>query len=121
MTLNQKTKSPRFISCVSKARKQKTSLIFVWPISSPGYPACPDHTEKETLFELRRAPEAGLILTDSFAMLPASSVSGYYFSHPQSHYFGLGKITDDQVKDYARRKGQTEEYVRKWLGPNIEG
>ena len=88
---------------------------------APGYPACPDHTEKETLFELLRAPEAGLILTDSFAMLPASSVSGYYFSHPQSHYFGLGKITDDQVKDYARRKGKTEEYVRKWLGPNIEG
>lgn len=87
---------------------------------APGYPACPDHTEKETLFNLLPS-QVGITLTDSFAMFPASSVSGYFFAHPKSHYFGLGKITNDQVKDYARRKGKTEEYVRKWLGPNVEG
>jgi 5-methyltetrahydrofolate--homocysteine methyltransferase len=87
---------------------------------APGYPACPDHTEKKVLFELL-APEknAGISLTDSFAMFPASSVSGYYFAHPKSTYFGLGKIARDQAEDYARRKGMTVEEVERWLAPNL--
>ncbi len=85
---------------------------------APGYPACPDHTEKKTLFNLL-APEkqAGIKLTESFAMWPASSVSGYYFSHPKSTYFGLGKIGKDQVEDYARRKGMSVGDVERWLAP----
>jgi len=87
---------------------------------APGYPACPDHTEKKTVFELL-GPEknAGIVLTDSYAMFPASSVSGYYFSHPKSTYFGLGKITKDQVVDYAKRKGMTVEEAERWLAPNL--
>src|ERR1043165_8404282 len=77
---------------------------------APGYPACPDHTEKQTIFDLLDAEkEAGIQLTESFAMFPASSVSGYYFSNPESKYFGLGKIDKDQVKEYAERKGMTVE------------
>ena len=84
---------------------------------APGYPACPDHTEKESLFELLRAGNVGIELTESFAMYPAAAVSGYYFSHPESRYFGLGKIEKDQVKDYAERKGMTVETVERWLAP----
>ncbi len=81
---------------------------------APGYPACPDHTEKEPLFDLLDAPEnAGITLTESFAMLPTAAVSGFYFSHPQSHYFAVGKIDRDQVQDYARRKGMPLEVVEK--------
>jgi 5-methyltetrahydrofolate--homocysteine methyltransferase len=87
---------------------------------APGYPACPDHTEKRILFDLLRAEEsAGITLTESFAMLPAASVSGYYFSHPQSHYFGVGKIERDQVEDYARRKVMDVATVERWLSPNL--
>jgi 5-methyltetrahydrofolate--homocysteine methyltransferase len=87
---------------------------------APGYPACPDHTEKGTLWRALQVKETiGAELTDSFAMYPASSVSGYYFSHPQSKYFGLGKIGKDQVEDYAQRKGITSEVVEKWLRPNL--
>jgi len=87
---------------------------------APGYPACPDHTEKRTLFDLLKAEDAtGMYLTESFAMYPAASVSGFYFSHPESRYFGLGKITKDQVEDYARRKNQPLEEVEKWLSPNL--
>lgn len=87
---------------------------------APGYPACPDHTEKKTIFSLL-APEqqAGITLTESYAMWPAASVCGYYFSHPRSTYFGLGKIGKDQVEDYAKRKGMTVGEVEKWLGPNL--
>ncbi len=87
---------------------------------APGYPACPDHTEKKTVFELL-APEknAGIQLTESYAMFPASSVSGYYFSHPEAKYFGLGKIGKDQVADYAQRKGMTVGEVEKWMAPNL--
>lgn len=85
---------------------------------APGYPACPDHTEKRTLFELLQAEEKiGVMLTESYAMYPASSVSGWYFSHPQSRYFGLGKIEKDQVEDYALRKKMSVEEVEKWLSP----
>jgi len=87
---------------------------------APGYPACPDHTEKRTLFEILEAERvAGIRLTESCAMYPASSVSGYYFSHPDSKYFGLGKIGKDQVEDYAERKGMKVEEVEKWLAPNL--
>ncbi|HYL18203.1 MAG TPA: methionine synthase [Burkholderiales bacterium] len=85
---------------------------------APGYPACPDHTEKGLLFELLHAPEnAGVTITESFAMLPTAAVSGFYFSHPQSQYFAVGKIGRDQVQDYAVRKGMALAEVEKWLAP----
>jgi 5-methyltetrahydrofolate--homocysteine methyltransferase len=87
---------------------------------APGYPACPDHTEKKTLFELLDGEKAtGVTLTESYAMWPASSVSGWYFGHPQSHYFGVGKIARDQVEDYARRKKMKVADVERWLSPNL--
>lgn len=87
---------------------------------APGYPACPDHTEKKTIFELLDAEkEAGIQLTESFAMYPAAAVSGYYFAHADSKYFGLGKIEKDQVKDYAQRKGMKLEEMERWLAPNL--
>jgi 5-methyltetrahydrofolate--homocysteine methyltransferase len=87
---------------------------------APGYPAQPDHTEKKLLFELLQAEQhAGVQLTESFAMIPASSVSGLYFSHPDAKYFALGKIERDQVEDYARRKGMEVKEVGRWLAPNL--
>ncbi len=88
---------------------------------APGYPACPDHTEKLKLFELLKATEnAGITLTESLAMYPAASVCGWYFSHPQSTYFGINKILPDQLEDYARRKGMSIEEATKWLMPVLE-
>ena len=87
---------------------------------APGYPALPDHTEKATLFELlEAAPNLGVELTESYAMLPAASVSGLYLNHPEAQYFSVGKIGRDQVEDYARRKGLSVEAVEKWLRPNL--
>ncbi|MBC7643383.1 MAG: B12-binding domain-containing protein, partial [Flavobacterium sp.] len=87
---------------------------------APGYPACPDHLEKPTIFKLLNVEqEIGVILTESMAMWPTSSVSGYYFGHPQSKYFGVGKIKEDQVIDYAKRRGISNEKAMKWLAPNI--
>jgi 5-methyltetrahydrofolate--homocysteine methyltransferase len=87
---------------------------------APGYPACPDHTEKRTLFDLLNAEQtAGITLTESYAMLPAASVSGLYFAHPDARYFTVGRITKDQVEDYARRKGMTLAEVERWLAPNL--
>ncbi len=87
---------------------------------APGYPACPDHLEKPTIFKLLNVEEQiGVILTESMAMWPTSTVSGYYFGHPESKYFGLGKIKEDQVIDYAKRRGISTEKAMKWLGPNI--
>jgi 5-methyltetrahydrofolate--homocysteine methyltransferase len=84
---------------------------------APGYPACPDHTEKIGLFELLNATEiTGVSLTESLAMLPASSVSGWYFAHPQAKYFGLGKITEEQIEDIARRKKIDYLEMERWLG-----
>ncbi|MGI3130998.1 methionine synthase [Halopseudomonas pachastrellae] len=87
---------------------------------APGYPACPDHTEKATLFKLLD-PEgtSGVTLTEHFAMFPAASVSGWYFSHPQSQYFAVGKITRDQVESYSTRKGQDQAVSERWLAPNL--
>ncbi|MET4697049.1 5-methyltetrahydrofolate--homocysteine methyltransferase [Constrictibacter sp. MBR-5] len=87
---------------------------------APGYPSCPDHTEKRTLFDLLDAENAvGVELTESYAMWPGSAVSGFYFAHPQSRYFGLGRIGQDQVEDYAKRKGMTVQEVERWLAPNL--
>jgi 5-methyltetrahydrofolate--homocysteine methyltransferase len=87
---------------------------------APGYPAQPDHTEKRSIFELLDAEKAtGLKLTESYAMWPAAAVAGVYFSHPESRYFGLGKIGRDQVEDYAARKGWTVQETERWLGPNL--
>ncbi len=84
-----------------------------------GYPACPDHTEKRTLFGLLDAESIGLSLTESCAMWPAASVSGLYFAHPQATYFMVGRIGEDQVEDYARRKGMPRDEAEKWLAPNL--
>jgi 5-methyltetrahydrofolate--homocysteine methyltransferase len=84
---------------------------------APGYPAQPDHTEKGTLFGLLEDGRIGVTLTESFAMWPGASVCGLYFSHPDSHYFGVGKIERDQVEDYARRKGWTVGEAERWLAP----
>lgn len=87
---------------------------------APGYPACPDHTEKITLFSILQAEQqTGLSLTESLAMYPTAAVSGFYFAHPDSRYFGLGKIAKDQVENYAARKGKPLEEVEKWLNPNL--
>jgi 5-methyltetrahydrofolate--homocysteine methyltransferase len=87
---------------------------------APGYPACPDHTEKIEHFELFEVyPKTGIELTDSMAMFPTAAVSGLYFANPESHYFSLGKINKDQVQDYAKRKGMSLEETEKWLRPNL--
>jgi 5-methyltetrahydrofolate--homocysteine methyltransferase len=88
---------------------------------APGYPACPDHTEKYKLFELLNATQnAGITLTESLAMYPASSVCGWYFAHPESKYFGVGKIAKDQVEDYAKRKNMPVEEIERWLRPQLD-
>jgi 5-methyltetrahydrofolate--homocysteine methyltransferase len=87
---------------------------------APGYPACPDHTEKRILWDLLKAQDqTGVTLTENFAMNPASSVSGFYFNHPEARYFNVGSIGSDQSADYAKRKGEALEYVEKWLSPNL--
>ena len=87
---------------------------------APGYPACPEHSEKQLLFRLLDADSrTGIKLTEHFAMLPAASVSGWYFAHPDSRYFGVGKIAEDQLADYAARKGVEPATARSWLRPNL--
>jgi 5-methyltetrahydrofolate--homocysteine methyltransferase len=87
---------------------------------APGYPACPDHTEKRTLFDLLEAEQRTAIrLTEHFAMHPAAAVSGLYFGHPESRYFAVDRITRDQAEDYARRKGQPLAEIERWLSPNL--
>ncbi len=87
---------------------------------APGYPACPDHTEKRTLFELLDAEQTvDITLTESYAMHPGAAVSGFYFAHPESRYFGVGKLNKDQLEDYAVRKGMTLSEAERWLGPNL--
>jgi 5-methyltetrahydrofolate--homocysteine methyltransferase len=84
-----------------------------------GYPACPDHSEKRTLFDLLEAEATGIELTESFAMLPGASVSGLYFGHPAARYFAVGRLTREQVDDYARRKGAPLAEIERWLSPNL--
>jgi 5-methyltetrahydrofolate--homocysteine methyltransferase len=86
---------------------------------APGYPACPDHSVKRDLFEVLHAEDAGMGLTESLAMTPAASVSGFYFSHPESQYFNVGKIGEDQVEDLARRRGAELAQVKRLLAPNL--
>jgi 5-methyltetrahydrofolate--homocysteine methyltransferase len=96
----------------------KEAYIGIRP--APGYPACPDHSEKPALFQLLDAEDnAGIKLTESFAMLPGASVSGFYFSHPESQYFGIGKIGRDQVADYAARRGVSVQQAERWLSPSL--
>jgi 5-methyltetrahydrofolate--homocysteine methyltransferase len=88
---------------------------------APGYPACPDHSEKATLFQLLDAERnAGMRLTESFAMLPTAAVSGYYFSHPRSQYFVVGRVSKEQVADYAKRKGVDLAQAERWLASNLD-
>jgi 5-methyltetrahydrofolate--homocysteine methyltransferase len=84
-----------------------------------GYPACPDHSEKYSLFTVLKASTAGVHLTESAAMMPAASVSGLYFAHPQARYFSVGRVDRDQVGSYAKRKGIPLSEVEQWLGPNL--
>jgi 5-methyltetrahydrofolate--homocysteine methyltransferase len=87
---------------------------------APGYPACPDHTEKAAVWDLLDAERrTGIRLTESYAMWPAAAVSGWYFSHPDARYFAVGPIDRDQVADYARRKGLPQKEVERWLGQNL--
>ena len=87
---------------------------------APGYPACPDHLEKQTIWDLLKVQEnIGVELTESLAMFPTASVSGYYFGNPKAKYFGVGKIKEDQLSDYAKRKNIDVELARKWLNPNL--
>ena len=89
---------------------------------APGYPACPDHTEKRTIWSLLSVGEhTGMQLTESLAMYPAASVSGYYLGHPEARYFGLGNILEDQLEDYASRKGVDVAEMRKWLQSHLSG
>jgi len=88
---------------------------------APGYPACPDHTDKWKIFELLGAERAGMALTEHLAMSPAASVSGFYFGHPEAHYFTIGPIGRDQLDDYAKRKGWDLATAERWLAPNLEG
>ncbi|HJW44854.1 MAG TPA: vitamin B12 dependent-methionine synthase activation domain-containing protein, partial [Lysobacter sp.] len=88
---------------------------------APGYPACPEHSEKATLFRMLDAERnAGMQLTESFAMYPAAAVSGYYFSHPQSQYFVVGRVSKEQAEDYAKRKGATLAQAERWLASNLD-
>jgi len=82
---------------------------------APGYPACPDHMVKGPAFELLRATAIGMSLTENFAMLPAASVSGFYFAHPEATYFAVGKVGDDQIEDLARRAGEPEASLRRFV------
>jgi 5-methyltetrahydrofolate--homocysteine methyltransferase len=84
-----------------------------------GYPASPDHSEKTALFDMLRAEDVGLALTENFAMTPAASVSGLLFAHPSSRYFTVGRIGEDQVRDYASRRGMPVREVERWLRPNL--
>ncbi|NOQ87837.1 MAG: methionine synthase, partial [Gammaproteobacteria bacterium] len=88
---------------------------------APGYPACPDHTEKATLWDLiEPGKNAGITITESFALLPTAAISGFYFSHPDAKYFGTGKVQKDQVEDYAKRKGDELKVVERWLAPVLD-
>ena len=103
---------------LSNAELIKESYTGIRP--APGYPACPDHLEKRTIWKLMQVKEnIGLQITDSLAMWPAASVSGYYFANQEAKYFGLGKITPDQLKDYAKRRGVSNDEAEKWLSPNL--
>ena len=88
---------------------------------APGYPACPDHSQKPALFDLLKATDnTGITLTESFAMLPTAAVSGFYFGHDQSEYFGVARIGEDQLTEYAARRGVDLDTAKRWLRPNLD-
>ena len=104
--------------CFTNEELIKEAYIGIRP--APGYPACPDHSPKRQLFDLLDVPnETGIDLTESFAMMPTASVSGYYFSHPNARYFGIGRVGRDQAEDYARRRGEQVQTAERWLAPNL--
>ena len=84
---------------------------------APGYPSCPEHTVKSDLFSILKCEEIGMSLTESYAMSPTASITGFYFAHPEAHYFTLGKIGKDQVTDMAKRRRVSEEQIEQWLAP----
>ncbi|MEQ1488870.1 MAG: vitamin B12 dependent-methionine synthase activation domain-containing protein, partial [Methylotenera sp.] len=86
---------------------------------APGYPACPDHTVKADMFKLLQCDEIDMQLTDSFAMMPAAAVSGFYFAHAESKYFSVDKIGEDQLMDMTKRRNLPKEYLERWLAPNL--
>jgi 5-methyltetrahydrofolate--homocysteine methyltransferase len=86
---------------------------------APGYPACPDHTVKAEMFQALQAEDIDMTLTDSFAMMPAASVSGFYLAHPEAKYFSVDKIGNDQLEDMAKRRGLDKAYLERWLAPNL--
>lgn len=115
-----RTKHWGYASCESFSNNELIDEKYRGIRPAPGYPACPDHLEKLTIWEVLEVEEKiGVKLTDGLAMWPAASVSGYYFGHPEAKYFGLGKIKQDQVEDFANRKGIELEKAQKWLAPNI--
>ena len=98
--------------CISSAKASASR-------SAPGYPACPEHSVKAPLFDALNCAEIGLSLTENYAMLPASSVSGFYIAHPQAKYFNVGRIGRDQLEDLARRRGVAASELERWLAPNL--
>jgi 5-methyltetrahydrofolate--homocysteine methyltransferase len=102
---------------ISKEEMIKENYQGIRP--APGYPACPEHTVKKDIFKLLQANDIGMSLTESMAMLPASSVSGFYFSHPYSKYFSVDKIDTDQLTDMANRRNLEIKTLKKWLAPNL--
>jgi len=102
---------------LSSAELIKEKYVGIRPAA--GYPACPEHTVKKEAFEVMQCDEIGMMVTESYAMFPGASVSGFYFAHPESKYFVVGKIGDDQVSDMAERRGVPKEDVERWLAPNL--
>jgi len=86
---------------------------------APGYPACPEHTVKADMFRILEAEDIGMSLTESYAMFPGASVSGFYFAHPDSKYFTVGKIGEDQLQDMVKRRKISEDLMKSWLAPNL--
>ena len=109
-----------YASCEELSNQELIAEAYKGIRPAPGYPACPDHLEKLTIWEVLEVEQRiGVTLTESLAMWPAASVSGYYFANPEAKYFGLGKIKEDQVADFAERKGIPTEKAKQWLAPNI--
>ena len=118
--IDEKYSSGEVVKLVKKINKELIKESYKGIRPAPGYTACPDHTEKETLFSLLNATqETGIELTESFAMYPTAAVSGWYFAHPEAQYFNVGKLKKDQVEDYAARKGESLDYIERWLAPSL--
>ena len=121
--LHKKTRTEfwKYVSHEQLTNEQLIKEEYLGIRPAPGYPACPDHTEKYKLFDLLGGQEAtGIFLTESLAMYPAASVCGWYFAHPKSKYFGVGKIENDQLQNYANRKAMSLQEATRWLRPILE-